>query len=85
MRRIGLLISSLLAAGTLFGAAHAFANEPRENERPDLRPVELKLQVEKRPLLRPIFTPAKATQQGKLDDRLIRPHRNYDASAGLMG
>jgi hypothetical protein len=85
MRRIGLVISSLLAAGALFGAAHAFANEPRPDATPDLRPAELKLEVVKHPLLRPIFTPAKATQQGKLDDRLIRPHHTYDASAGLMG
>ena len=40
MRRIGLLISSLLAASTLFAAAHAFANEPRQSTLPDLRPAE---------------------------------------------
>lgn len=80
MRRIGLLISSLLAAGTLFATVRAFANAPAK---PAIEKKLLQDAAKKAP--HEIFTPAKATKQGQLDDRLIRPHRTYDASAGFVG
>lgn len=82
MRRIGLIISSLLAAGTLFGAVRAFANTP---EKPATAIDKKLLNDASKKQPREIFTPAKATKQGQVDDRLIRPHRSYDASAGFVG
>ncbi|MBS2033204.1 MAG: hypothetical protein JST54_35350 [Deltaproteobacteria bacterium] len=82
MRRIGLIVSSLLAAGSLFVAARAFACESK----PDAT-VAKKLDIKSFNSKKGhnIFTPQQATKQGQLDDRLIRPHRAYDASAGVVG
>lgn len=82
MRRIGLVLTALISVGLLFSAARALALDA------NAEPVEVKkvdFKVPRRSLLRPVLTPAKATREGKLDDRLIRPHRSYDASAGLIG
>lgn len=81
MRRIGLVVSSLISVGLLLGAARALAADVTEPT--EVRKVDFK--VAPKTLLRPLLTPAKATREGKLDDRLIRPHRSYDASAGLVG
>ena len=76
MRRIGLILSSLVAAG--FIAARADAT-PSKLEQPKKVQLELPKKAAR------IFTPAQATKQGKVDDRLIRPHRTFDASAGFLG
>ena len=81
MRRIGLIVSSLLAAGTLFVAARAFACEAKPE--PMAKKLDFKSFNSKK--AHNIFTPQQATKQGQLDDRLIRPHRSYDASAGVVG
>lgn len=74
MRRTGLLTSSLLASVALLVASPARACPTREPH---------KLQsARKGASLAPIHADKK---QGKLDDRLIRPHRGYDASAGMEG
>ncbi len=82
MRRIGLFVSSLLSVGLLLGAARALASPVPAGG----RPVEKKLERPAPTKGRQLFTPAGATRNGLVDDRLIRPERRaLDASAGLLG
>jgi hypothetical protein len=82
MRRTGLIVTSLISMALLFGAARASAVEAKA-EPVEVRKADYK--VPRKSMLRPLLTPAKFTREGKVDDRLIRPHRSYDASAGLIG
>ena len=79
MRRIGLIVSALLFVGSLLVASNAQACPARASAEPSKADV---IRGAKKGL---IFTPSQATKQGKRDDRLIRPRRTYDASAGMVG